>query len=57
MVRLFKTRAPASAARRAGDVLCRGQEVKPAWAVRVRETLTVQHGLAVRALVVRFFWD
>jgi ribosome-associated heat shock protein Hsp15 len=54
-VRLFKTRALASAACRAGDVLCRGQAVKPARAVRVGETFAVQHGLVVRTLVVRGF--
>lgn len=51
-VRLFKTRALATTACRAGAVLIGGQPVKPAREVRAGETVCVRQGLITRTLQV-----
>jgi ribosome-associated heat shock protein Hsp15 len=50
--RVFKTRSQAIAACQAGHVKVAGQRVKPARAVRVGETLTVELGEITRTLRV-----
>jgi ribosome-associated heat shock protein Hsp15 len=52
-VRIFKTRALATDACRAGVVDVNGQGAKPARDVREGETVRVRQGLVVRTLVVR----
>jgi ribosome-associated heat shock protein Hsp15 len=50
--RLFKTRSAAAAAVRAGHVRLNGQRIKPAHAVRIGDSLTVQHGEVERAFTI-----
>ncbi len=52
-VRLFKTRALATDACRAGSVTVNGQPAKPAREVKVGEGIAVRQGLLVRQLLVR----
>jgi ribosome-associated heat shock protein Hsp15 len=52
-VRLFKTRALATDACRAGSVDVGGQTAKPSREVRAGERILVRQGLVVRTLVVR----
>ena len=51
-VRLFKTRALATDACRAGSVTIAGQPAKPAREVHPGETITVQQGIIARTLLV-----
>jgi ribosome-associated heat shock protein Hsp15 len=51
-VRLFKTRALATAACRAGSVLINDQPVKPAREVQAEEIITVRQGLVTRTVRV-----
>ena len=52
-VRLFKTRALATAACRAGGVAVNDRPAKPARNVRAGETITLRQGLITRTLLVR----
>ncbi|QYM78634.1 RNA-binding S4 domain-containing protein [Horticoccus luteus] len=52
-VRIFKTRAAAAEACRAGDVAINDVAAKPAREVRIDETIRVRQGLVTRTLVVR----
>ncbi len=52
-VRLFKTRALATDACRAGNVEVNGQPAKPAREVRVQDLIEVQQGIITRTLRVR----
>ena len=52
-VRLYKTRALALLACRAGNVSCRGQVLKPARMLRGGEALVVRQGLVTRMVEVR----
>jgi ribosome-associated heat shock protein Hsp15 len=51
-VRLFKTRAQAAAAIRAGGVEINARPAKPAREVHAGETVTVRQGLILRTLLV-----
>jgi ribosome-associated heat shock protein Hsp15 len=52
-VRLYKTRALALEACRAGHITCRGQVLKPSRVLRGGEVLTVQQGVVTRTVEVK----